>query len=322
MSGTLCLVTTVRAPGESFASFLRYHLAIGVAQIIVFCDDPQDPAIAVAAAFGPAVTVIPADEALYKRYATLQTATEPGVDARLTHTFRQIHNAEIAIGMAMAAGHQWLLHLDADELFFCPTGTVADHLAVLEAEGVDMATYANFEAVPNTMEVSDPFREVSYFKINPSLLPKWQMRCVVEYWLPQHRYYFTAYVDGKAMVRLQPGVLPHGRHRFRLFRGEMRCLAFNRPLILHYAHCGLATYTAKFAHLATSPATDTMVLPFYRRSVAAWQQGGAEALLPLYEQTIMIPVGELLMLHLGDQTIGRFKGPQRILAEIAAGALS
>jgi hypothetical protein len=316
--GSLCLVTTVRSPGTPFESFLRYHLAIGIAQIIVFFDDPQDPAIAIAQRFGPAVTVVPADEALHRRYPTLKTYGQDGSKPEHAHTVRQMLNAEIAIGMAMEQGHQWLLHLDADELFFSPSGNVASLLQDLADHDVDMAVYANFEAVPTTLEVTDPFKEVHLFKINPGLLPTFQMRAVVERWMPEHLFYFTGYTDGKAMVRLRPGVLPIGRHRFSLLPAHNRCASYSKPLVLHYAHCGLATFTAKFAHLATEPAADTHGLWFYRKCVAAWRTGGDAALRPLYEQSVMIPPGERLLQYIGDQSVGKFYGPARILAEAEA----
>jgi hypothetical protein len=317
-SGTLCLVTTVREPGASFESFLRYHLAIGIAHIVAFFDDPQDPAIAIARQFGPAVTVIPADDALRRRYPTLQTYATCRAQVDAAPHVRQALNAEIAIGIALEQGHRWLLHLDGDELLFSPTGSVKAHLDHLEQQGLDMATYVNFEAVPTTYEVQDPFREVRYFKINPGLLPPWQMRAVVERWLPTHLFYFTAYSNGRTMVRLRPGILPNGRLRFHLLPEHRCCETFIQPLVLHYPHCGLAAYTAKFARLAATPEADTLALAFYQKSLSAYRQGGPEALRPLYEQSIMVPPGELLMQHLGDQTLGRFNGPAEILAQCEA----
>ena len=92
----------------------------------------------------------------------------------------------------------WLVHLDADELFFPgrlhPSGhsssgplDVRQHFAALGALGVGCMTYANFEALPEAdhqhcdgMGVSTagqqaateiPFARVSLFKVNPVLLP-------------------------------------------------------------------------------------------------------------------------------------------------------
>lgn len=320
--GTLCLVTTVRAPGASFETFLRYHLAIGVAHIIAFVDDPQDPAIAIGRRFGDAVTVVPADDALYRRYPTLKTYGQHGSKPSDSHSVRQMLNAEIAIGMALEQGHRWLLHLDADELFFTPSGTVRYHLETLAAQDIDLAIYANFEAVPTTLEVADPFKEVVHFKINPGLIPTFQMRAIVTTWMPEHQFYFTGYTDGKALVRLRPGVLPRGRHRFTPLPDHRRAAQYTQPLILHYAHCGLQTFLAKFTHLATEPAADTHTLWFYRACMTALRTGGPEALRALYEQSVMIPPGIRLLHYLGEQTVGKFYGPSRLIAAAEARALA
>ncbi|MFS8776059.1 glycosyltransferase family 2 protein, partial [Synechococcus sp. W65.1] len=49
-------------------SFIRYHLALGIAHIYIFFDDPEDPAIQVALQFSD-VTAIPNDEALQVQQA-------------------------------------------------------------------------------------------------------------------------------------------------------------------------------------------------------------------------------------------------------------
>ena len=63
MASRVCIVATVREPAAIIESFIRYHLAIGVEQIFLFFDDPQDEAIDLARSF-PQVTAIPSDEAL------------------------------------------------------------------------------------------------------------------------------------------------------------------------------------------------------------------------------------------------------------------
>ena len=51
MTQTPAIVTTLKQPGPSLASFLRYHLAIGFSRIFLFFDDPSDPYIEMARKF-------------------------------------------------------------------------------------------------------------------------------------------------------------------------------------------------------------------------------------------------------------------------------
>ena len=46
------------------------------------------------------------------------------------------------------------------------------HFAALDAEGVAQLTYANHEAVPETMRVGDYFRAVSLFKARAACISK------------------------------------------------------------------------------------------------------------------------------------------------------
>lgn len=61
---------------------------------------------------------------------------------------RQCLNVEVAVQLALAAGHDWLLHIDADELFDCPGQDAGAHFARLAAQGFDRAVYPNLEALP------------------------------------------------------------------------------------------------------------------------------------------------------------------------------
>ena len=84
---------------------------------------------------------------------------------------RQRLNCEHCLQECAAAGVQWLLHIDADELFMPAAGDDARaHFARLEADGCWQCTYRNLEAVP-TMGTAgsggdddDYFRTISVFK--------------------------------------------------------------------------------------------------------------------------------------------------------------
>jgi hypothetical protein len=59
---------------------------------------------------------------------------------------RQQLNAEVAMGMAVADGLHWLIHIDVDELFYLKDGlTLNSHFGKLESEGIFQLSYQNWE---------------------------------------------------------------------------------------------------------------------------------------------------------------------------------
>lgn len=61
---------------------------------------------------------------------------------------RQELNAEHALGQALRDGVTWLLHIDSDELFYVPEGSVQAHFDALTKDSVSVMNYINYEGVP------------------------------------------------------------------------------------------------------------------------------------------------------------------------------
>jgi hypothetical protein len=105
MTTALTIATIAREPVAVLSRFLHWHLAQGAGRIIVFLDDPGDPA-QTALAGDPRVEFRPCTPALWR-----QIGVAP--DARFTKRQRAAMTAayhEIADG--------WVLILDADELMW------------------------------------------------------------------------------------------------------------------------------------------------------------------------------------------------------------
>lgn len=68
---------------------------------------------------------------------------------------------------------QWLLHVDADEIFFCPDTERHSDARKFFDEVPPMFTavrFPNLEGVPESLEVEDAFHEVTLFKMNHHLM--------------------------------------------------------------------------------------------------------------------------------------------------------
>src|SRR5262249_12406969 len=96
------IVTTLKSPGPTLASFLKYHEAIGFSRFFLFFDDPADRWIKLAKTFGQA-RIIKTDVRLRRAWQRTTTArTNPWffqyVETELK--VRQTLNVELAINLA------------------------------------------------------------------------------------------------------------------------------------------------------------------------------------------------------------------------------
>lgn len=247
MGTSSCLVVTTRGAGKRLRSFAAHHLRIGVDHIFLYFDDPADATQACVAGI-PNVTVIPVDDEVRRAWALspLFPALESQVKSEVMA--RQMLNAMDAMARARALGIDWLIHLDDDELLDCARPLDEILSLVQSGIGASQIVFDNSEALPERMDIDDCFKEVTLFKTNPWRLTKRQGSMYAK--LTGRREYFLAYANGKAGVRIaNETIVPDGAHRFKTTGTPLRTLKIGPVArVLHYAHCGLASYEAKYRY--------------------------------------------------------------------------
>jgi hypothetical protein len=248
--GRAAIVTTLRNAGAVIDSFVAYHLAVGFGRIFLFFDDPRDPDLPRMAA-NPSITAIAHDAALRDAWSTLPlyAAQAPFIDTEVMA--RQSLNAALAMQMGRDCGFEWLLHIDADELFYSPDETVPAHFARLRSQPFETLAYLNYEAVPERDDIGDFFREADLFKLPPSRVPTGPAVAQLVSATPQlHPQYFHYYTNGKSAARLSvQGLQPFGVHRWK-FLDRAAVIDHNpQHFILHYACCGFETFWTKYTAL-------------------------------------------------------------------------
>ena len=251
MPQRLAIVTTLRNAAPVLDSFIRYHRAVGFDHLFLFFDDPDDPALHTAQCYA-GVTAIPNDERLHRRWKS-STLYETRFAASEVMA-RQGLNFEVALHLAQEQGIDWLLHIDHDELFFAPHQSVRAHFAALTVRNVQGISYANYEAVPEQIDLDDFFKEVTLFKwANQARDPRpvWtEQQQALLTTIPQiPPKYFHFYTNGKSAARVQPGLRPNGVHKFTLPHGRLALAGPGDPLILHYPCCGFEAFWNKFVTL-------------------------------------------------------------------------
>jgi len=273
MTQKAAIVTTLKNTGPVLDSFIRYHLSAGFEHMFLFFDDPQDPAVELARRYSR-VTVVLHDDKLRemwkqtRQYALLKDFFR-FIDREVMA--RQMLNTEVAVGMALEKGMDWLLHIDSDEFFYLPDQTVSKHFTALAAKDIRRISYRNYEAIPERSDIDDYFAEVTLFKKNsPSvtrgnLSPR--LNALISH-IPQlPDTFFHFYKNGKSAARLCEGLLPNGVHDFMLPEelgtkllipnlpqntdgGEgVRTWTSAHAVILHYACSGFESFWNKYVTL-------------------------------------------------------------------------
>ncbi|MFS8823494.1 glycosyltransferase family 2 protein, partial [Synechococcus sp. W60.2] len=311
----VCIITTVRDPGVCLESFIRYHLALGIAHIYIFFDDPEDPAIQVALQFSD-VTAIPNDEGLQVQQA-LGNVLYPkyGPHTGYEVMARQILNVETAIQLALDQGMDWILHIDGDELFY-PGQMMALDWFDQVSDDIFQVTFLNHEAAPEVFEVEDYFRDVALFKKNPAALEPGL--CTEFQRVSGKSQYFLAYQNGKSAARIYPSLLPNSVHSFDI--PECHTLVTSFPSILHYLNCGFQNYYKKYAQLGNFPdywwrsKSNPIRVPFHLASRDAYCSGDRTCMAALYQEFILYSSPETNQNLIEKGILTRISYPSQLLS--------
>jgi hypothetical protein len=209
---TVAMSTTIKRPDAILQTWLDYNLQ-RFDLIIIFMDDPTQRRGFERFAQGLPVVLMNGSTG----------HTEEPIPSRIM--LRQSANTETAIAYSLANNITWLIHLDSDELFYEDGDWNWD---ILE-DDVGHIRFVNHEAIPLDHCTVNFFVECTLFKINKSATG------------------FMAYANGKSAVRVTPGVIPWGPHRFNEYRGTS--LNVTRPMILHYPYPSFEGWFAKYKAL-------------------------------------------------------------------------
>lgn len=213
---TLAIATTILRPGPSFPIWVDYHLRHNTDLIIVFMDDPRERPNIERLVQGRPVVLLEGSN----------VASEMTPESRLI--LRQNENNNAAIEYALSRNLTWLMHIDIDELLY-----EGGDQSWRDEENVGEFSFVNHESVPLRHESKNYFADCHLFKVNDGQLP------------------FMAYGNGKAAVRVGPGVEGLGPHAFWGYQGESRSV--NEPMILHYANPSFESWVAKYRFYGNFP---------------------------------------------------------------------
>ncbi len=282
------IVSTVYGAGAGLDRWCRHHFVRGFDHLVLVFDHLDEAAEAAAAErlrrTYPAsrLTVWSSAELAVERWPRL--AAETGLGPLLPFArqgaspqavaSRQTLNATAALhaaktGELEGAPLDWLLHLDADELFDFPGpgrggADAGEHFAALSAAGVELARYVNHELLlPASSSAQGASRP--RFKRHPRLAaarlgPAGWARLAAALGMRQtdRRPYFNGYLNGKSAVAVAAGVAAAGVHGWTVSGAASRFLA--GPAVLHFHFASADGYWRKYLAMAKTAEGDEVGL--------------------------------------------------------------
>jgi len=231
---TVAIVSTQRASMERTLQFVAYHLRLGVDHIFLFLDDPNDLA-AERLRNQSKTTCIPCDSQHWREVAG---------DRPVMVQHRQVANANHFL-QSQRGEFTWMIHLDSDELLCCPGGLQR----TLECEGVNVQhlKMRPWEAVPESQDCRDAFREVHLFKVPRCRRYRLAWRLAARRGFFQGEY-LRGYFTGKPAIRLDGSVRTMNIHRPKNDDGTDIASTVSKGIsVLHYDAASFDEWQTKWA---------------------------------------------------------------------------
>ena len=254
-NGKLCLVSTVRSTVGELLDFTHFHLNAGVDWIVLFCDDPHDPALSSLESFG-GVTVVPCDDAFWRK----QRIERPEI---IEH--RQMANANLALRWTRQFGFNWLIHIDSDELLVADT----DLREILSAESADVVRFPMKEAVAERESYQSRFQATLFREpLSPAqfacLTPEDHASLLFE------DEYFRGHTASKVAVRVNSAVQSVGIHG--VTKPKLPESASQKITLLHFDCVGLEDWKSKWKRRLDGSGTAAGMRPARARQLELFKQ--------------------------------------------------
>ena len=231
----VCLVSTIRSTVQETIHFVNYHLNIGIDEIIVFFDDPDDEAFVYLQDYAR-VRLIRCDGAYWQAQgARRPTAIED----------RQECNASLALKIAAEDGFQWIIHIDSDELILPKNGLKA----ILSACSVDVLRFAIKEALAERDQYDSIF-QATLFKERAKAERRLRSRLAMLFGCSEtflEGEYFRAHAASKAAVRISPKITRLNLHGPTAKAEPVVEAKTALVALLHYDCIGIDAWRTKWA---------------------------------------------------------------------------
>jgi hypothetical protein len=248
------LVLTVKNEERLLRSNLMYHKALGIASVFVYFDNSTDGGRNSIENIEDVHCFNSVDADVYRDQLFLEKFTR---QASTMHTARQCLNTFDALQRCKKAGIDWLLSMDADELFLPSINGELDLNKFLEkCKGVDVVRLSTMEVLGRQFEYDDVMAEETLFK-SQSRFKHWNDRIYFDFYNPYTSETIThpawlGHTMGKCAINVNSELMPKNVHRFKAIDNrDIKVVSMG--YLLHYVLYDFKDFKKKFQNIKHRP---------------------------------------------------------------------
>ncbi|MBD0823874.1 glycosyltransferase family 2 protein [Aestuariibaculum marinum] len=218
------LVITVKNEARLLRQNVLYHLGIGVARIYIYLDGTTDGSEATVADLQQVVVEPSVTPETYQGQHVLKKFHD---QASEHHTARQCLNTYDALQKCKQDGIDWLISLDADELFLTNNmgaEALTDFFSPYVTEHYDVIQFSVLEVVSRKLSYNHVMAEETLFKRQKNFSSRLD-RLYRKVYNPYTKSclttsYWLGHTMGKAAINVNGDVIPYNVHRYVMQNGK------------------------------------------------------------------------------------------------------
>jgi len=252
----VALVLTIKNEARLLKSNLLYHLSIGVEKAYIYLDGTTDDS---ANTVKDLNNVEVCDSVSSEKYSHKKYLEKFWSQAEQHHTARQCLNTYDALQKCKAQDIDWLISLDADELFVPDsTGKVslASFFKDTETKNVELVYFKTLEVISRQLHYDKVMYQETQFKTKKNFKSKFDQI----YFKIGNPYsnkassqsYWLGHTMGKAAIKVASEIIPKNVHRYQTISGGA-ANSIQAGLLLHYHLYDFENFIKKYQNFKQHP---------------------------------------------------------------------
>ena len=252
----VALVITVKNEERILRTNLIYHLAIGVEKIFVYFDGTTDNGRETISDLEHVACFNSVDG---KTYSDLKYLEKFNSQFHENHTARQCINTFDAKQKCLKLGIDWLLSLDADELFLMHLSKSITLSEFFNShKNFDIIQLKPLEAIGRKLVYNDVMKEEDMFKLKPHF-KHWNDKISFNYYDPYQDKLFKqpawfGHTMGKCVFKVNSNIIPKNVHRYKASDNSKPNI-LNAGYVLHYYQYDYIDFIKKYRNFKQLPDT-------------------------------------------------------------------
>lgn len=273
----IAVVSMVKAPLRELQMFVHYHLNIGIDEIILFFDNPLDPALKAFAQLSQVTCIACTD-----KYWKSVNGDRPEI-----FSLRQQSSVQEGVKIATGKDCHWVIQIDSDELI----NPARNIKYILDNCHADVLRFKVMEAVSEKTNYLDIF-EATLFKNESSEIKIKAARLLGCSQIIYRNEYFRGHTASKVAVKIGSNIRIHGVHGPREYdRATITIVNTCDIALLHFDCVGFDSWNAKWGGRHDSSCNSTTMRENRQHQLEAYghaKSRNMDALTKLYKRLHII----------------------------------